>query len=167
MIIHLGCTLPYTSCDQPGQRRGEPQPARSKERTCCPYSVLLPVGFAVPFPLPVTRCALTAPFHPCPAPFPGAAVYFLWHFPWSRLRRTLSGTVSPWSPDFPHKAANSTRNRWPCAIIQPTGVMSGFYHNRSRCALFTYRLGKPVSGSEMVNRVKKCRQSEPTTVRSG
>ena len=29
-----------------------------------PYSVLLPVGFAVPFPSPETRCALTAPFHP-------------------------------------------------------------------------------------------------------
>ena len=32
---------------------------------CRPYSVLLPVGFAVPSPLPETRCALTAPFHPC------------------------------------------------------------------------------------------------------
>src|SRR5262245_21759074 len=30
-----------------------------------PYSVLLPVGFAVPLPLPAARCALTAPFHPC------------------------------------------------------------------------------------------------------
>ncbi len=29
------------------------------------YSVLLPVGFAMPSPLPETRCALTAPFHPC------------------------------------------------------------------------------------------------------
>jgi hypothetical protein len=29
------------------------------------YSVLPPVGFAVPFPSPETRCALTAPFHPC------------------------------------------------------------------------------------------------------
>ena len=28
------------------------------------YSVLLPVGFAVPLPLPEARCALTAPFHP-------------------------------------------------------------------------------------------------------
>jgi hypothetical protein len=28
------------------------------------YSVLLPVGFAVPFPSLETRCALTAPFHP-------------------------------------------------------------------------------------------------------
>src|ERR1044071_10459162 len=32
---------------------------------CRPYSVLLPVGFAVPLPLPEARCALTAPFHPC------------------------------------------------------------------------------------------------------
>ncbi len=28
------------------------------------YSVLLPVGFTVPPPLPGSRCALTAPFHP-------------------------------------------------------------------------------------------------------
>jgi len=44
-----------------------------------PYSVLLPVGFTVPPPLPETRCALTAPFHPYPE---FGAVYFLWHFPW-------------------------------------------------------------------------------------
>jgi hypothetical protein len=31
-----------------------------------PYSVLLPVGFTLPAPLPERRCALTAPFHPCP-----------------------------------------------------------------------------------------------------
>ena len=35
----------------------------------------------------------------------GGAVYFLWHFPWGRPRRTLSGTVVPWSPDFPRSAA--------------------------------------------------------------
>ena len=41
------------------------------------------------------------------SPLPAAAdadrraVYFLWHFPWGRPRRTLSGTVFPWSPDFP------------------------------------------------------------------
>ncbi len=29
-----------------------------------PYSILLPVGFAVPLLLPATRCALTAPFRP-------------------------------------------------------------------------------------------------------
>src|ERR1700677_1167189 len=31
---------------------------------CRPYSVLLPVWFAMPFPSPDPRCALTAPFHP-------------------------------------------------------------------------------------------------------
>jgi hypothetical protein len=31
-----------------------------------PYSVLLPVGFTMPAPLPEPRCALTAPFHPYP-----------------------------------------------------------------------------------------------------
>jgi hypothetical protein len=30
-----------------------------------------------------------------------AAVCSLWHCPWARTRRTLSGTVCPWSPDFP------------------------------------------------------------------
>src|SRR5882757_9253928 len=37
---------------------------------CRPYSVLLPVWFAMPSPLPETRCALTAPFHPCRAEAP-------------------------------------------------------------------------------------------------
>jgi hypothetical protein len=37
-----------------------------------PYSVLLPVGFAVPPPSPEARCALTAPFHPCPCGLPRA-----------------------------------------------------------------------------------------------
>src|ERR1700723_2268016 len=40
------------------------KPART-QRFCHPYLVLLPVGFALPLPLPAARCALTAPFHPC------------------------------------------------------------------------------------------------------
>src|SRR6201995_1614515 len=69
---------------------------------CRPYSVLLPVGFTLPSPLPETRCALTAPFHPCCLSLSGGeAVRSLWHFPWGRPRRTLSGTVCRWSPDFP------------------------------------------------------------------
>ena len=35
-----------------------------KSKACRPYLVLLPVGFALPRPLPAARCALTAPFHP-------------------------------------------------------------------------------------------------------
>ena len=41
-------------------RLGDCSPDRS-------YLVLLPVGFTVPSPSPRTRCALTAPFHPCRA----------------------------------------------------------------------------------------------------
>jgi hypothetical protein len=39
--------------------------ARALNASRRPYSVLLPVGFAVPPALPPARCALTAPFHPC------------------------------------------------------------------------------------------------------
>jgi hypothetical protein len=87
------------------------RPTRTAERECScalrrgrPYSVLLPVGFAVPPLLPGARCALAAPFRPCPRDTSrhlARAVCFLWHFPWGRPRRRLSGTVFPWSPDFP------------------------------------------------------------------
>ncbi len=42
------------------------KPACRPRPACRPYSILLPVGFTVPSPLPATRCALTAPFHPYP-----------------------------------------------------------------------------------------------------
>jgi len=41
---------------------------------------LLPLGFALPLPLPVARWALTSPFHPCPIRR-SSAVCFLWHCP--------------------------------------------------------------------------------------
>ena len=66
--IPLGRPLPAASSNQPGRRAwraGLPLPSR--EGACRPYSVLLPVGFAVPSALPRPRCALTAPFHPDPA----------------------------------------------------------------------------------------------------
>jgi len=103
--IPLGRASRRASRDQPG-RRGGNAPASDTERVRaaagCPYSVLLPVGFTLPPPLPAARCALTAPFHPCPRAIARAwAVCFLWHFPWGRPRRPLAGTVFPWSPDFP------------------------------------------------------------------
>ena len=57
VIIHLGCPLPNTSCNLPGRRPGN-------GAICRLYLVLLPTGFTLPCPLPATRCALTAPFHP-------------------------------------------------------------------------------------------------------
>ncbi len=59
MTIPLGRSLLNASRDLPGRR---------PESQCHPYLVLLPVGFALPVPLPDLRCALTAPFHPCRLP---------------------------------------------------------------------------------------------------
>ncbi|EAR08941.1 hypothetical protein MED297_03592 [Reinekea sp. MED297] len=53
--------------------------------------VLLQVGFTMPTLLPVSRCALTAPFHPYQAR--SLAVYSLLHWPSARAAQTLSGTL--------------------------------------------------------------------------
>ncbi len=108
-ILGAGCPAPHATYPDSGLKtapEGFPSPR--------PYSVLLPVRFTMPLPLPVARWALTPPFHPYPANksarlcdirsgrFVGWAVCFLWHFPWGCPRRPLAGTVSSWSPDFPH-----------------------------------------------------------------
>ncbi len=48
-----------------------------------------------------------------PLPTRRPAVCFLWRCPWGRPRRTLSGAVSPWSPDFPPLEQ--------ATAVQPTG----------------------------------------------
>ena len=100
-----------------GSGRRGPVPDCSGTRR--PYSVLLQAGLAMPPPLLETRCALTAPFHPYPAPR-GWAVYFLWRYPWGRPRRELPAAYSPWSPDFPPP---SLRKR---ATARPSGPSSGW-----------------------------------------
>jgi hypothetical protein len=52
-------------------RLTRPTRTAGRERPCAlrrhrPYSVLLPVGFTLPPLLPGARCALAAPFRPCP-----------------------------------------------------------------------------------------------------
>ncbi len=47
-----------------------------EDAMCLPYSVLLPVGFAVPPMLPPARCALTAPFRP----YHGPIKYGAWRY---------------------------------------------------------------------------------------
>jgi hypothetical protein len=49
-------------------RKARPAAPASADAACRSYLVLLPVGFALPPPLPAARCALTAPFHPCRPP---------------------------------------------------------------------------------------------------
>jgi hypothetical protein len=76
--IPLGRRLPGASSNQPGRPDLDTIPKSSRDETRKashrPYSVLLPVGFAVPPALPQARCALTAPFHPYrPPPARGGA----------------------------------------------------------------------------------------------
>jgi hypothetical protein len=61
---HSSCTPVARRIVQPTRMTG-PDGPRGFRRERHSYSVLLPVGFAVPLPLPAARCALTAPFHPC------------------------------------------------------------------------------------------------------
>ena len=63
MVIHLGRLSPNASCNLPGRLAWKHRPYQ-RLGTRRPYLVLLPVGFTLPSPLPGTRCALTAPFHP-------------------------------------------------------------------------------------------------------
>jgi len=61
--------LPDASRNLPGRLARKPAGAFAPRR---PYSVLLPVGFTMPAPLPGPRWALAPPFHPCPSsPFWG------------------------------------------------------------------------------------------------
>ena len=62
--IPLGRRLPGASSNLPGRPDLDIDPDAACAAPRRPYSVLLPVGFAVPLTLPPTRCALTAPFHP-------------------------------------------------------------------------------------------------------
>src|SRR5260370_18297899 len=90
MAIHLGRSSPNASRDRPERRRGKPARQHGDCRAACrSYLVLLPVGFALPLPLPAARCALTAPFHPyrLPAPTRGRPP-----------RRCVSLALSPGSP---------------------------------------------------------------------
>ena len=107
MAIHLGRPLPDASRDPPGRRRGNPPADRSPHaapiRSCSRWG--LPChpryrrrGALLPHPFTLTSLNFRR------GRKRRKAVCFLWHFPWSCLRRALPGTVFPWSPDFPPPA---------------------------------------------------------------
>jgi hypothetical protein len=84
-IISLGSPSPVSSSSLPGT-----QTERAAPRPCL---ALLRVGFTMPLPLPVARCALTTPFHPCLCPRGPSAVCSLLHFPSPHDARALPGTL--------------------------------------------------------------------------
>ncbi len=103
MAIHLGRSLPNASCDRPGRRRGNPPAGRSPRAA--------PTWSCSRWGLPCRSrrrdrgALLPHPFTLAGGPRGAPAVCSLWHFPWGGPRRALPGTVFPWSPDFPLRAA--------------------------------------------------------------
>src|SRR5277367_3572554 len=103
--IPLGRSSPSASSNQPERQANGQGPAVFEaprvapirfcsrrglpcRRRCRPRGALLPHPFTLAFPLDGLSAS-------------DPAVCFLWRFPWGRPRRTLSGAVSVWSPDFP------------------------------------------------------------------
>jgi hypothetical protein len=125
--IPLGRSSPTASSNQPGRRPGD------GSKASCLQSPLF--GFApggachalkrrrsggALLPHPFTLTGLERP-----------AVCFLWRFPWGRPRRTLSGAVSPWSPDFP------LREQRPSSRLADSGIGSRRREVKVRCDLWT------------------------------
>src|SRR5690606_27770720 len=101
MTIHLGRPSPDASCNQPEWWRGNP-PADNAEAFGRPFLLgVAPGGVYHASRIaegPVRSYRTLSPF---PDGLRDQVVCFLWHFPWGRPRQPLTGTVFPWSPDFP------------------------------------------------------------------
>jgi hypothetical protein len=125
MTIHLVRLSPGASCDQPGRlvwkrdwrictRRAAPIRSCSRWglpcRSCCQDR-----GALLPHPFTLTS--------------EPEAVCFLWHCPWGRPRRRLSGTVLPRSPDFPP----CLPIRWQLAE-RPSGLLTELIRGFGRLA---------------------------------
>ena len=75
--------------------------ARCGLRRLLPYLALLQAGFAVPSPLPSTRCALTAPFQPCRHACARLGGVFSVALSVGSRPPGVTWRRAMWSPDFP------------------------------------------------------------------
>jgi len=95
--IPLGRPLPGASSSQPGWLARRPAGFRR----------VIPIWLCSRWGLPCRFCCQTRgallPHLFTLTLSEDRAVCSLWHFPWGRPRRTLSGTASSWSPDFPRR----------------------------------------------------------------
>ena len=102
--IPLGRRLPGASSNLPGRQDPDTIPKLARASFAPPLFGLAPGG--VCHAAGVTAGAVRS--YRTVSPLPRltqrpAAVCSLWHCPWARTRRMLSGTACPWSPDFPHR----------------------------------------------------------------
>ena len=120
MAIRLGRPLPDASRDLPGRRRGNPPAGNSEEsRPAAPIRSCSRWGLPCRPRRRGRGALLPHPFTLAGGPKPWPAVCFLWHFPWGRPRRPLTGTVLPWSPDFPPPAGFPQCGRQPSGRLAP------------------------------------------------
>jgi hypothetical protein len=103
-VIPLGLASPQGSSDLPGRGAGH---------TMTPLFGLAPGGVCRAGPLPDSRCALTAPFHPCHAlpgePFGGLLSVAL---SVGSRRPGVTWHRALWSPDFPRRIRRCVATVW-------------------------------------------------------
>jgi hypothetical protein len=111
-VIPLGRPLPDASSSLPASLGESPFAGSScEEHRTLAYVALLPMGSALPSPLPETRWALTPPFHPClPLPFPvGTGGLFSVALSFAFPRPGVTRHRALWSSDFPPAALRLSR----------------------------------------------------------
>lgn len=125
--IPLGRALLRASSNQPGRQGPETGPSPLARRASSLFG-FAPGGACHAVPVAGSAVRSYRTFSPLPADgsrnLRPQAVRSLWRFPWGRPRRTLSGTVFPWSPDFPPSQAR--------AAVRPTGARASARSQRQR-----------------------------------
>ncbi len=141
----------------------EHAPKRSRA-SCRPYSVLLPVGFAMPLPLPAARCALTAPFHRNPAEAKGRLLSVALSLnPLTEVAKPAGRYPAPsfpWSPDFPRHARRVTRPPDPLTLASLAACDPAF-NRRLAASAATAR------GAAFDIRHRQCRRSSQGETAAG
>ena len=101
--IPLGRRSPGASSNLPGRRDPDIIPKRVLAHGFAPSLFgLAPDGVCPAAGVTAGAVRSYRTISPLPRPTQHAeAVCFLWHYPWIRIRRMLSGTACPRSPDFP------------------------------------------------------------------
>jgi hypothetical protein len=101
--IPLGRRLPGISSNLPGRLDPDTIPKHVLAHGFAPSLFgLAPGGVCLAAAVTVGAVRSYRTISPLPRPTQhAAAVRFLWHCPWVRTRRMLSGTACPRSPDFP------------------------------------------------------------------
>ena len=137
-VIYPGRALPHGSSDRRG-RSGPPS---------CLHCILHRVGFTSPAcyqaagELLPRLSILTVP---------KGGGFFLLHFPWSRLRRPLTGTLALWCPDFPHA-------RRPATVCSPRTRKNTCLPAFCQCVKGKNRLTHPMCSDiiRICQRKRKC-----------